>query len=74
MKNKEVKTGQVEQYNLKAKDLNLVQKYINNGAITPIGEGWYRIGSEQFSVKTGIGGCIDFCKVAEKLSKNDLQW
>jgi len=52
------------------KYLKLVQKYINNGAITPIGEGWYRIDSEHYSVKTGIVGCIDFCKVTEKFLKN----
>ena len=64
--NKEVKIGLAEQYNLKAKDLKLVQKYIDKGAITPIGEGWYRIGDEHFSTKTGIRGCIEFCKAVEK--------
>lgn len=55
------------------KDLKLVQKYINNGAITPICEGWYRIGDEHFSMKTGIGGCIEFCKAVEKFLKNGKQ-
>lgn len=51
------------------KDLKLVQKYINKGAITPICEGGYRISDEHFSFITGIGGCIEFCKEAEKFLK-----
>jgi len=53
------------------KDLKLVQKYINKGEITPICEGWYRIGDEHFSIKTGIGGCIEFCKAVEKFLKHE---
>ena len=51
------------------KDLELVRKYIDKGVISYIGDGLYQIGNEYFSVKTGIGGCIQYCKEAEKLRK-----
>ena len=54
------------------KDLELVRKYIDKGVISYIGDGWYQIGDDHFSLKTGIGGCIEYCKTVEK-NKNGKQ-
>lgn len=54
---------------IKYDDLMLVRKYIQAGWISRIGDGLYQIGTEQLLTKTGIGGCVEFCKAVEKILK-----
>ena len=58
-------------------NLNLVMKYIDEGEVTYIGDndedGYYQIGYEPFAIKTGIEGCIEYCKGAEEQRKFNVE-
>lgn len=58
---------------IKDDDLKLVRKYIQEGWISYIGDGLYQIGNEHLLTKTGIRGCIEFCKTIEKFLKSGKQ-